>query len=239
LNRLGVFITFEGIDGTGKSTQLRLLAEWLRRQGYKPRLTREPGGTRIGEQIRKILLASQNSELTGLTELLLMYAAREQHLREVVRPALDRGEVVLSDRFNDASFAYQGCGRQLGPATVDSLDRLVCGATQPDLTFILDLSVRTALLRASKRDGHKPHQRFESQGARFHERVRQGYLRIVEEEPQRVRLIKADAPADEVHRQIRDEVSAFLAEREAPAKSKVRKRKQPNKTGSRAWKGDA
>jgi dTMP kinase len=200
----------EGIDGTGKSTQLRLLAHWLRRRGYNPRLTREPGGTRVGEQIRRILLASQNSELTSLAELLLMYAARQQHIEEVVRPALDRGEMVLSDRFNDASLAYQGYGRQLPKSPIRLLDRWVCGRIRPDLTLILDVPARTALARASKRDRRGSHQRFEAQGIRFHDRVRKGYLKIAEEEPGRVRVIRADAPVREVHQQIRTAVSSFL-----------------------------
>ena len=210
MKRRGLFITIEGIDGTGKSTQLQLLADWLRSRGYKPRLTREPGGTRIGEKIRGILLASQNSELTSLTELLLMYAARQQHLEEVVRPALDRGEIVLSDRFNDASLAYQGYGRQLGEAPVRLLDRLVCRRIRPDLTLILDVPARTALARASKRDGRGSHQRFEGEGIRFQDRVRKGYLKIAEEQPGRVRVIHASGPAREVHGQIRNAVSALL-----------------------------
>jgi dTMP kinase len=225
LKRRGLFITVEGIDGTGKSTQVRLLADWLRRRGYKLRVTREPGGTRIGEQIRKILIASQNNELTGRAELLLMYAAREQHIQQIVGPALDRGEIVLSDRFNDASFAYQGGGRELGKAPVEMLDHFVCGAIQPDLTFILDLPVCTALARASKRDGRRPPQRFEAQGLRFHGRVRRAYLRTADEDPRRVRLISADAPAEQVQRQIRDIVSVFLAEREQlPRKPETRAR---------------
>jgi dTMP kinase len=200
----------EGIDGTGKSTQLKLLADWLRRRGYNPILTREPGGTRIGEQIRKILLASHNRELTALAELLLMYAAREQHIEEIIRPALNRAYIVLSDRFSDASFAYQGYGRKLGIPPICLLDRVICSSIQPDLTLILDAPARTAMARASKRDGRGPHQRFEAQGVRFHERVRKGYLKIASEDPVRVRVIRADAPVQDVHSQIRDAVSTFL-----------------------------
>jgi dTMP kinase len=216
LKKRGIFITVEGIDGTGKSTQLRLLADWLRRQGYKLLLTREPGGTRVGEQIRKILLDSRNSELSSLTELLLMYAARQQHLEEVVRPALNRGEIVLSDRFNDASLAYQGYGRQLGKSPIRLLDGLVCGGTEPDLTLILDVPVRTALARASKRDGRRGQQRFESQGLRFHDRVRKGYLKIAEDQPRRVQVIRASDPVQAVRDRIREAVDRFLRENSKP-----------------------
>jgi dTMP kinase len=211
LKRRGLLITLEGIDGSGKSTQLRRLANWLRRLGYRPQLTREPGGTRVGEQIRQILLASRNSELGAMTELLLMYAARQQHLEEIVCPALRRGEVVLSDRFNDASFAYQGYGRQLGEAPVRFLDRFVCGSLQPDLTLLFDLPAHVALARTSKRDQRGGHRRFESQGLGFHERVRRGYLRIAQRQPERMRVIDAGGSVQEVQAQIREAVGAFLA----------------------------
>jgi dTMP kinase len=213
VKRRGLFITIEGIDGTGKSTQSRLIAEWLRRRGYKPLVTREPGGTQVGEQIREILLSSKNRELTAFAELLLMYAARRQHLEQIVRPALRRGEVVLSDRFNDASFAYQGYGRHLGEAPVRMLDRLICGGIQPDLTLVLDAPARMALARTSKRDARGRHQRFESQGVRFHETVRQAYLKIAKRNPGRVKVIRAVGSVEEVQNQIRDVVSAFLGQR--------------------------
>jgi dTMP kinase len=206
----GLFITIEGIDGTGKSTQLRLLAGWLRRRGYKPLITREPGGTRVGEQIRSILLASSNRKLAPLAELLLMYAARHQHLEEVVRPALARGLLVLSDRFNDASFAYQGYGRKLGEPPVRMLDRLVCGATQPNFTIILDAPPALALKRTSARAERPDHRRFENTGLQFQARVRKGYLEIARREPGRVKIIRSDRPPDEVQAQIRSLVEVFL-----------------------------
>ncbi|MGH9444705.1 MAG: dTMP kinase [Terriglobia bacterium] len=214
LKRRGIFITLEGIDGTGKSTQLRLLARWLRRRGYKPYVTREPGGTRAGEQIRDILVSSHNNELTALAELLLMYAARQQHLEEFVRPVLARGGFVLSDRFNDASFAYQGYGRKLRDGPVYLLDQLICGRTQPDLTLVLDAPARVALARAHQRDGRSPRRRFESQGLRFYERVRKGYLQISNREPGRVKLIPADRAVREVQSEVRGVVGAFLRRRE-------------------------
>jgi dTMP kinase len=209
----GIFITLEGIDGTGKSTQLRLLVNHLRERGYRVVATREPGGTRVGEQVRGILLASRTGKLAPLAELALMYAARAQHLEDVVRPALARGEVVVSDRFNDASLAYQGYGRKLGARTVRAFDRVVCGATQPDLTVVLDLSPRVSLGRAQGREVRRNsvRGRFEAEGLRFHERVRAGYLAIARHEPRRVKVVRADRPVDEVQAEIRSLVDDLLA----------------------------
>jgi dTMP kinase len=211
----GLFITLEGIDGTGKSTQLRRLVQHLRKCGYRVRATREPGGTCAGERIRAILLAASTGKLAPLAELALMYAARAQHLEEVVRPALSRGEIVLSDRYNDASFAYQGYGRQLGIATVEALDRIVCGKTQPDLTIILDLDPQLALARAQGRETRRKsrHGRFESQGLQFHQRVRTGYLAIARHAPQRVKVVPASRPVIEIQREIRALVETLLARR--------------------------
>jgi dTMP kinase len=205
LSRRGIFITLEGIDGTGKSTQLRLLVRHLRKLGYPVRPTREPGGTRVGERIRSILLASTTEKLAPLAELALIYAARAQHLEEVVRPALERGEVVVSDRYNDASFAYQGYVR--------AFDRTVCGGTQPDLTLLLDQPPEAALARAKGRENRRRSRlgRFETQGLQFHARVRRGYLAIARREKSRVRIIKADGSVDEVQASIRRVVDEFLA----------------------------
>jgi dTMP kinase len=245
----GVFITLEGTDGTGKSTQLRLLVERLRKSGFPVRATREPGGTRMGEQVRRILLEGtgigsresgigKNSglptpdsplptpdPLSPLAELALMYAARAQHLEEVVRPALARGEIVVSDRFNDASVAYQGYGRRLGPKVVRAFDRIICGRTQPDLTLLLDVEPRAALERAARRENrrHSRGSRFEAEGVKFHERVRAGYLAIAGKEPQRVRLIRADQPVAEVAREIAGAVDRFLKGRHSGKKTKSRK----------------
>ena len=234
----GPFITLEGIDGTGKSTQLHMLVERLRKSGYRVCATREPGGTRIGEQVRRILLrdllvnstkanstkrgatgvkdhAAGGRALSPLAELALMYAARAQHLEEVVRPALARGEIVVSDRFNDASVAYQGYGRKLGPKLVRAFDRIICGRTQPDLTLVLDVEPRLALERAARRENrrHSRGSRFEAEGVKFHERVRVGYLEIARKEPQRVRVIRADRPVVEVAREIASTVDRFLGRR--------------------------
>jgi dTMP kinase len=211
----GLFITLEGIDGTGKSTQLRLLAQHLKKRGLAVRVTREPGGTQVGERIRKILLASTTVRLAPLAELALMYAARAQHLQEVIRPALAKGEIVVSDRYNDASLAYQGYGRELGVETVRAFDRIVCARTQPDLTIVLDLPPRLSLERAQGRQSRRKskQQRFELQGMNFHKRVRDGYLAIARKQPRRVKVVPADGPVAEVHAEICKLVDAFLARR--------------------------
>src|SRR5208282_2719710 len=187
--KLGLFITFEGLDGTGKSTQLRRAVQYLRKCGHRVLVTREPGGTRTGERVRDILLASKTGKLAPLAELALMYAARAQLLEEVVRPALARGEVVVSDRYNTASFAFQGYGRQLGTATVRAFDRVICGKIQPDLTIVLDLEPERALARAQGRDTRRRsrHDRFERQSLAFHKRVRAGYLAIARSAPGRIK----------------------------------------------------
>jgi dTMP kinase len=208
----GLFITLEGIDGVGKSTQLRLLESYLRERGCRVCVTREPGGTPIGEQIRKVLLASRNTQLAALAELALMYAARAQHLSEVVGPALARGDVVLSDRFNDSSLAYQGYGRKLGTGAVRALDKVICGATQPDLTFLLEMAPRVALQRATTRESRTKsrHRRFETAGLEFQERVRKGYLAIARRNPRRVKVVNADRSIEEVQHEIRQIVDKFL-----------------------------
>jgi dTMP kinase len=211
----GLFITLEGIDGVGKSTQLRLLASYLRKHGGRVCVTREPGGTRIGEQIRRVLLASRNTELATLAELALMYAARAQHLWEVIRPALARGDIVLSDRFNDASFAYQGYGRRLNARAVRALDRIICGATQPDLTLLLDMVPRIALQRTTIREGgiKSRHRRFELAGLQFQEQVRKGYLAIARRNPKRVKVVNAGRSIERVQDEIRQIVDKFLRRR--------------------------
>jgi dTMP kinase len=209
----GVLITLEGIDGTGKTTQARRLATHLRRRGYAVALTREPGGTPMGERIRAVLLAGRPVEVSPLAELLLMYAARAEHLEQVIQPALARGEIVVSDRFNDASLAYQGYGRRLSPGVVSALDRLVCRSTQPDLTILLDLDPHTSLRRAEsrgkRRHGHAG--RFEAEGLQFQRRVRSGYLEIARRNPRRVRVVKAGRTVAEVQAEIRRIVDEFLA----------------------------
>ena len=213
----GIFITLEGIDGTGKSTHARRLATYLGKRGIPVVLTREPGGTKVGEQIRRLLLNPKISKMSSLTELTLMYAAREQHLEEVVRPALARGRVVISDRYNDASFAYQGYGRMLGVQTVRALDRIICGRTQPDLTLLLDLDPQTALGRARKRNTRNrvKNTRFENHGLKFQKRVRAGYLALARQQPRRIKLIQADRPAAEIAAEIDKFVENLLVRHRA------------------------
>ena len=227
MKKRGIFITLEGIDGTGKSTQMRLLVKHLRARGHRVVVTREPGGTKLGEQIRAILLASQTGRVAPLAELALIYAARAQHLEEVVRPALARGELIVSDRFNDASLAYQGHGRGLGEATVRAFDRIVCGKTQPQLTLLLDLDPRVALARAQGREirRNSAHSRFEAQGLKFHQRVRAGYLAIARREPHRMKVVSADRPVAEVQMEIRRIVDKFL-DRHAPQRISASKVKR-------------
>jgi dTMP kinase len=221
----GLFITFEGLDGTGKSTQLRLAVQYLRKCGHRVLVTREPGGTRTGERVRDILLASKTGKLAPLAELALMYAARAQLLEEVVRPALARGEVVVSDRYNTASFAFQGYGRQLGTATVRAFDRVICGKIQPDLTIVLDLEPERALARAQGRDTRRRsrHDRFERQSLAFHKRVRAGYLAIARSAPGRIKLVRADQSIDELQQQIRALIEPLLDHADRNSKSETRK----------------
>jgi dTMP kinase len=211
LAKEGIFITVEGIDGTGKTTQLRLLASYLRKHGYKVLVTREPGGTRIGEKVREILLSSRTRCLAPRAELLLLYAARAQHLEEVIQPALRQGWLVISDRFNDASFAYQGFGRKLGWDVIKRVDEIVCGTHQPQLTLLLDAPVEGSLIRALKREGKSGRSRFEEQGLAFQRRVRRGYLEIARRYPERIKVIPAGASIQRVQAEIRWQVDEFLA----------------------------
>lgn len=220
MGKRGGFITLEGVDGAGKTTQHRLLVSYLRQLGYRVCATREPGGTLIGERIRRILVNAHDPTRGGtgpspVAELILMYAAREQLLGEVIRPALARGQIVVSDRFNDASFAYQGYGRKLGAAAIRPLDRLVCGQTQPDLTLLLDLSPRVALDRAQGRQARRKSAlgRFEAQGLAFQKRVRAGYLTIARHDPRRVKIVRAHQPPATLQAEIRRLVDKFLARR--------------------------
>src|SRR3984957_3983640 len=193
----GRFITFEGLDGCGKSTQLEKLAKVLRAQHLSVVVTREPGGTPTGDKIRELLLDSGTSSLAPLAELALMFASRAQHIKEVIQPALGEGRIVLCDRFTDSSEAYQGGGRKLGSEPVLALHHALCGDLQPDLTILLDsdpvMSVERARRRNKARPGHKridpDENRFEQESRAFFGRVRSAYLAIAEREPERVALV--------------------------------------------------
>ncbi len=200
----GKFITFEGLDGCGKSTQLENLAVALRRQGIDVVTTREPGGTAIGERIRAVLLDSRTAGLDSHAEMALMFASRAQLIAEVIRPALEAGKWVLCDRFTDSTEAYQGGGRQLGSQVVLELHRDICGDFWPDLTILMDSDVASSVTRARRRNKDAEHDenRFEKENRAFFTRVRDGFLAVAEREPQRVVKIDARPAIDVVHKEI-------------------------------------
>jgi dTMP kinase len=195
----GLFITLEGGEGAGKSTSLAFIEAWLRQAGKSVVVTREPGGTEAGERIRDILLHTRELAMSPETELLLMFAARAEHLARVIRPALERGQAVLCDRFTDATYAYQGGGRGVPEARIAEMENWVQGSLRPDLTLLLDLPVEVGLGRANSRS--EP-DRFEREGLGFFERVRAAYLARAAREPSRVRVLDAARPPDAVAQQI-------------------------------------
>ena len=207
--RRGKFITFEGLDGSGKSTQLRKLAEALRASRYDVVETREPGGTATGEKIRRVLLDSRTAGLSPMAEMALMFASRTQHIAEVIEPAIRNGSVVLCDRFTDSTEAYQGSGRKLGSDAVLELHRVLCGNLQPDLTILMESNLAMSLGRArlrnqrvSKDGKHGDENRFELETQAFFARVRDGYRAIAKREPQRVVIVDARGTAGQTHRMI-------------------------------------
>jgi len=200
---LSLFITLEGIEGTGKSTQASRLATRLRGEGYECVLTREPGATAIGRQIRRIVLSPKNHRLCAESELGLYFSDRAQHLREVVWPALEAGKIVVSDRFTDSTLAYQGYGRGLSLRLIRSLDRIMTGSFRPHVTLLLDLSAEESLRRARRRNtqsvSHRKEGRFEEEELAFHNRVRRGYARLAKREPERYVRVSVLGTAAEVH----------------------------------------
>lgn len=200
-----MFITFEGIEGCGKSTQISLLAERLQEAGQQVVLTREPGGCLIANQIRSLLLDAANSAMVPMTELMLYAAARAQHLSEVIRPGLNSGAIVLCDRFSDATRAYQAFGRGIDRQVMETLNSLACNSLTPDLTLLLDCPVETGLSRARQRiesSSGPREERFELESMAFHQRVRDGYLHLANEEPDRFVVIDASASPDQVAQDI-------------------------------------
>lgn len=195
----GCFITLEGPEGAGKSTNREFIAEYLRERGIDVVLTREPGGTPLAERIREILLAPADEPMASDTELLLVFAARAQHIDQVIRPALARGAVVLCDRFTDATYAYQGGGRGLGLGRIEQLENFVQGDLRPDLTLIFDLPVEIGLSRAAARGRLD---RFEQEGLEFFEAVRTAYLERARQAPARYRVIDAGQPLAAVQRDL-------------------------------------
>jgi dTMP kinase len=218
MSRRGKFITFEGLDGSGKSTQMRKLAAALRQAGHKVVETREPGGTATGEKIRKVLLDSGTSGLDPRAEMALMFASRAQHIAEVIEPGLASGSIVLCDRFTDSTEAYQGSGRRLGSDPVRELHRVLCGNLQPDLTLLLDSNPRASVSRARRRNkrnsknGSRGHDenRFEQETRAFFGRVREGFAAIAKREPGRVVTVDARGTPGQTHQKIKEVVEKKL-----------------------------
>lgn len=208
----GIFITLEGPEGSGKSTQVERLSAYLRKKGLEVLSTWEPGGTRIGEKLREILLSPRNREMSSLTELLLYLSSRAQHVEEVVRPALAQGKVVVSVRFSDSSLAYQGYGRELDKQLIRKMDQAATGGLKPDLTILLDIDISRGLKRAkAKTKGD----RLEQEEKQFHQRVREGYLKLAKGEPERIKIVRVEGSIAEVQKEIRQAVDDLLSRRGA------------------------
>jgi dTMP kinase len=213
ITKRGLFITFEGPEGSGKSTQLRLLGKKLRGKNLAVLETAEPGGTPIGLQIRRILLDTKNQELCPTTELLLMFAARAQNVEQAILPALAAGQIVLCDRFTDSTLVYQGAGRGLGAEVVYELDRIACRGLVPDLTLAIDIDVEAGLSRAHHRNERTQdvETRLDEQSLEFHRKVRAAYHQLAEDEPKRVKLIDGSREAADVAEAVWDAVQLLLA----------------------------
>jgi dTMP kinase len=217
----GLFITLEGLDGSGKTTQINRLAVWLQNRGLEPVITRQPGGTDTGDRIRSILLDSRSTGLASMTEMALMFADRAQAIAEVIEPALGAGKIVVCDRFTDSTEAYQGGGRQLGSEIVLELHRVICGNIKPDITILLLPSLNASLTRARRRNTRdeaqtgKDENRFELEQDAFHRRVWEKYHEIANRELERVVLIEGDLSIQEVHEQIVEAVAEKMLLKQA------------------------
>jgi dTMP kinase len=213
----GLFITFEGLDGSGKTTQINRLAAWLKKRGRGALITRQPGGTKTGDRIRALVLDSRSKGLAPMAEMALMFADRAQVIAEVLTPALAAGEIILCDRYTDSTEAYQGGGRELGSEIVLDLHRLICGGLQPDLTLLLLPSLEPSLARARRRnqrtveESGEDETRFEQEQDAFYSRVWRKYREIAAREPERVVLIEGDLSIDEVHERVVEAVAGRLA----------------------------
>jgi dTMP kinase len=205
----GAFITLEGIEGVGKSTNVAFTAETVRAAGFEVVTTREPGGTRLGERVREWILSGDHGQLSAEVEVLLMFAARARHLDEVIRPALDAGRWVVCDRFTDATFAYQGGGRRASRALLDALKNEVQKDTEPDLTLLLDAPLEVG----ARRIGDREPDHFEREQRPFFERVRAAYLTLAREHSTRIKIIDAARPLADVQRQIAAHVQALFTRR--------------------------
>ncbi|MDQ6651870.1 MAG: dTMP kinase [Acidobacteriota bacterium] len=209
----GTFITFEGIDGSGKSTQLRLLANFLKSNGCDVLVTREPGGTPVGNRLRAALLDAQD-EVDPLTELLVFAADRAQHVRRVLRPALQAGQLIFSDRYADATAAYQGAGRGFSPELIAEIIGLATEGLKPDLTLLFDLPVPDSNTRTLRRaNGKQQGDRLDAETAEFHTRVRNAYLGLARAEPERMKVVETNQPVEETHERVKEIVVPFLVNR--------------------------
>jgi dTMP kinase len=211
----GLFITFEGPEGSGKSTQLRMLAEGLRGEGHDVLETAEPGGTPIGSQIRRVLLDAKNRELCPTAELLLMFASRAQNVDQYILPALSKGTIVLCDRFTDSTLVYQGIARGLGADVVYDVDRIACRGLVPDLTLVIDIDTETGLARARRRNDQTQEieTRLDEEGLSFHRKVRDAYRQLSVDEPRRVKSIDGDRMPEEIAVDVREHVDALMRRR--------------------------
>lgn len=203
-----MFITLEGPEGSGKTSQIPVLADFLRQKGYHVLVTREPGGTSVGDQIREVLMNLKNVSMVPETEILLFQAARAQHVAEILRPALEEGKVVICDRFGDSTLAYQGYGHQTNIKTLRDLINFATGGLTPDLTLLLDIPVNEGFDRKIKNESEW--NRLDAYAKAFHERVRAGYLELVREEPERWRIIDASQEKDQVQEEMRKMVLQSL-----------------------------
>jgi dTMP kinase len=217
----GLLITLEGVDGSGKTTQLRRLESFLAAKGFAVTVAQEPGGTRVGREIRRLLLDAANEDLRSVPELLLYFASRVQNIEEVIEPALREGRIVVADRFTDATVAYQGYGRELGIEAVRKVESVACQGVQPDLTLLLDIDIETGVGRALDRNADQTddESRMEQESRAFYERVAQGYAALLAAEPERIKKIDGRGSIDEVTGAIEAEVESFLAKlsKEDPA----------------------
>jgi len=207
----GLFITFEGPDGSGKTTQVNMLKDYLENKGFEVILTREPGGTELGEDIRKILLDLKHKDMDEKAEMLLYAAARAQHVSKLINPALIQGKIVLCDRFVDSSYAYQGYGRGLGISLVEQVNDIALSGTYPDLTIFLNLEPQTGLIRSASSKGH--HDRLESENIQFHMQVREGFLRVRDKNQKRFKEIDARDSVEQIFKAVAAHVNCLIAQK--------------------------